>query len=382
MKVICAPDKFKGSLTAAQAAGALARGVRRARPDAQVEVCPMADGGEGTVEAFLGSFGPSAARSTRVCGPLGADTQAAWALVADHQERKTAVIEMAAASGLELLPAAQRDPTRTSTRGTGQLIAAALDQGPQTILIGIGGSATSDGGCGCAQALGVEFLDQYARPIDEPLSGGLLSSISRIRIERRDPRLARVRILAACDVTNPLTGPHGAAYVYAPQKGATPRQVIDLDNGLRHLAALWREQLGIDVENLPGAGAAGGLGAGLVVFLGAVLRRGVEVVLEAVDFAARVRGSDLCLTGEGRLDGQTASGKTVSGVAQAAKAQGVPTIALVGALGAGAERTLEHGLAGYELIGPGLPIEESKRRAAELLEAAAARVVLRCANGG
>jgi glycerate kinase len=382
MKILCAPDKFKGSLTAAQAAAAMARGIRRARPDAQVELCPVADGGEGTVAAFLECFGPQATRHTRVAGPRGEGVSALWAMFTDGQGRRTAVVETAAACGLELLAPAQRDTMRTSTYGAGELIAAALAEGAKTIVVGIGGSATTDGGCGCAQALGVEFFDSQGRRIDEPLTGGLLGSIGRVSVEDRDARVGQAQILVACDVTNPLTGPHGAAYVYAPQKGATPKQVIELDNGLRHLAELWRRQVGVEVEALPGAGAAGGLGAGLVVFLGATLRPGVAMILETVGFAGRVPGCALCLTGEGRLDGQTASGKTVLGVAQAAKACGVPTVALVGCLGEGAEHVREQGLADWELIGPGLSVEESKRRAAELVEDTAARVVERWVHGG
>jgi glycerate kinase len=382
MKFLCAPDKFKGSLTAAQAAEAMKRGVRRAVPDAQVELCPVADGGEGTVAAFLECFGAQAARKTKVTGPRGAEVEADWVLFADRQGRRTAVVEAAGACGLELLPIDQRDTMRTSTFGVGQIIAAALTEGAKTIIVGIGGSATTDGGCGCGQALGVEFFDGRERRIDERLTGGVLGSIGQVSIKNRLVIAAGAQILVACDVTNPLTGPCGAAYVYAPQKGASPQQVIELDSNLRHLADLWRRQLGRDVEQMPGAGAAGGLGGGLVVYLNAALRPGAEMILETVGFAQRVAGAALCLTGEGKLDGQTASGKTVMGVAQAAKAQGVATVALVGAVGEGAERTRGQGLAGWELIGPGLSVEESKRRAAELVEQAAARVVQRWVHGG
>ncbi|MEX0776587.1 MAG: glycerate kinase [Phycisphaeraceae bacterium] len=373
MKVICAPDKFKGCLSAATAAQAMARGIRRALPEAEIDVCPVADGGEGTVEAIIAATGGEL-RHDEVTGPLGQKVQAAWGMSPDGP---TAVIEMAAAAGLELVPPDRRDPTRTTTFGVGELIACAIDAGATRIILGIGGSATCDGGCGVAAALGAQFFTDDSQGLQSvDCTGGDLHRITIIRdndVVRQ--RVAGCDIRVACDVTNPLTGLEGAAYVYAPQKGATAEQVELLDRGLRHLASLWREQLGIDVEALPGAGAAGGLGGGLVAFLHASLVPGIALVLDAVNFEQRVADCGLCLTGEGRIDGQTASGKACIGVAQAAQRHGVPTIALVGGIGPDANRTLQAGLREYHVIGEGLSLEESMRRAEELIEATAQRVV-------
>ena len=374
MKVICAPDSFKESLSAAGAAAAMARGVQRAVADAIVDQCPIADGGEGTVDAMLAATGGQA-RTTAVPGPLGAPVAAVWGLLGRRQGAPdTAVIEMAAASGLALVPRLQRDPTRTSTLGTGLLLRAALDAGARRIVMGIGGSATNDGGCGMAEALGVRFLDVDGRVVRTP-AGGMLERIDRIDVGGLDPRVAETRITVACDVCNPLTGPNGAAAVYGPQKGADEAMVAVLDRGLEHLARRWQRDLGVDVAAAPGAGAAGGLGGGLVAFIGARLEPGIQLVLEAVGFERRVAGCHLCLTGEGRLDGQSLAGKACLGVASAARRHGVPTIALVGAVGPDADRTLAAGLAAYRAIAPHLPGEQSMRRAAELIEMAAATVV-------
>jgi glycerate 2-kinase len=378
MKIICAPDKFKESLSAEQAADAMARGIKRALPgltDAQIERCPIADGGEGTVDALLSATGGSR-RVSRVHGPLHEPVDAAWGLLpGDVTGKQSAVIEMAAASGLFRVPAALRDPTKTSTFGTGQLIKAALNEGVSSILIGIGGSATTDGGAGAAQALGVRFLGADNSELPSPMTGGSLSRVARIDLSQRDARLEKVRLTVACDVTNPLTGPRGAAHVYGPQKGATPAQVLELDAALARLARLLVEQHGIDAAEKPGAGAAGGLGWGLMAMLGATISPGIDLVLHAARFSERAAGAALCLTGEGRLDGQSLAGKACLGVARAAGALGVPTVALVGSLGAEAERTLEHGLSEYRVIGAGLAAEESMRRAGELLELATERLI-------
>ncbi len=374
MKVICAPDSFKEALRADEAARAMARGVRRVRPDAEIDLCPIADGGEGFVEALLAAT-QGVRHTTRITGATFTPRDATWGVLGRvaADQPPTAVIEMAAAAGLETLPPDERDPTATTTFGVGELIKAALDAGAQRILLGIGGSATNDGGCGMAEALGVRFLDANDQPIHR-ITGGTLDRIARIDATRLDKRIAQTTIIVACDVTNPLTGPNGAAHIYAPQKGANPKQVEQLDRNLQHLANLWRDQLQRDVESLPGAGAAGGLGAGLVVFTNATLRPGIDLVLETVNFQERVQGATLCLTGEGKLDGQSLSGKAVLGVARAAAKQGVPTVALVGSAAEDAHRVIEAGLTAYHVIGPDLPPEESIRRTAELLEHAAARV--------
>jgi glycerate 2-kinase len=374
VKVICAPDSFKESLSAEQAALVMAEAIHRVRPDAEVDICPISDGGEGFVEVITRSDDRSVLE-TSCKDPLGRPIAAGWCLTAHGGRPDTAFIEMASASGLVLLAPGERDPMKTTTFGTGQMVRHALDQGARKVVVGIGGSATHDGGCGMAQALGVRFYTADDQLIPQPVAGGVLETIGRIDVTQLDPRLRETQVTVACDVTNPLTGPNGAAHVYAPQKGAAPRQVEQLDGGLRHLAELFREQLGIDVERRPGAGAAGGLGAGLMVFCRARIRPGLDIVLEAVGFDKRVRGCDLCLTGEGRLDGQSLSGKAVIGVAKAAAKHGVRTVALVGSLGEGHEKSLDAGLHDYIEIGRGLPVEESMARAAELLEDATVRVM-------
>ncbi len=375
MKIICAPDKFKESMTAAGAAEAMARGIVSVRQDVQIDRCPIADGGDGTVEALLAATGGQE-HVTRVSGPLGNPVEAQWGILGRREgDSVTAVIEMAAASGMALLDKARRDPTKTSTFGTGQLMAAALDAGAQRIILGIGGSATNDAGCGAVSALGGRFFDGSGNILAEPITGAMVGQIERIDLSALDRRLESVRIVVACDVTNPLTGPDGAAHIFGPQKGASAAQIDQLDAALGHFSKLVKRQLGKDVQQMPGAGAAGGMGAGTVALLGATLQGGIEMVLDAVGFTRRVAGCDLCLTGEGRLDGQSLSGKACLGVARAAAAAGVPTVALVGALGADAHRTLEAGLRSYHIIGEGLAPEESIRRGAQLLEKCAGRVV-------
>ncbi|MEX1016428.1 MAG: glycerate kinase [Phycisphaeraceae bacterium] len=372
MRVLCAPDSFKESLSAVDAAAAMVRGVQQAGGTA--EPCPIADGGEGTVQAMVAATAGSY-HTTRVTGPLGQGVDARWGLLGEQPgQPRTAVIEMAAASGLPLVPHDQRDPTRTTTYGTGQLLRAALDHHVQRIVLGIGGSSTTDAGCGAAQALGVRFFDEDDRPIDQPITGGMLDHIYHIDLTTRDPRLNNVELLIACDVTNPLAGPEGAAAVYGPQKGATDAQVAQLDANLLHVANHVERAADCTVRDMPGAGAAGGLGAGGVALLGGTLRPGANLVLDTVGFDARVQGCDLCLTGEGQLDGQSLSGKAIMAVVKAAQRRGVPTVALVG-MAVDAERAVDAGLAGYRVIGEGLPVSKSIARAAELLEQAAAAVV-------
>jgi glycerate kinase len=367
MRIILAPDSFKDSLSAEAAAEAMRAGVERAAAAQEagaidVELCPISDGGEGFVRA-MASSGQGQLQRTAVMGPRGAAVEAAWATLPDG----IAVIEMAAAAGLELLTPAQRDPTRTTTRGVGQLIAAALKRGGRRILVGLGGSATTDGGAGMAQALGFRFFDRRGQPIDEPMTGGWLHRIHRVDPDSVISALRDARIEAACDVTNPLTGPDGAAAVYGPQKGASPAQVRELDEGLQHLARVMQQQLGVDVDRVPGAGAAGGLGAGLIGFAGGELRRGIDLVLHATRFGDRVARCDLCLTGEGRLDGQSLSGKAILGVADAAARHGVPTVALVGSAADDAGRALEHGLSAFHEISAGHDLAYALQHAAALL---------------
>ncbi len=339
--IAIAPDSFKGSLDAAGVAAAMAAGLKRALPSARFRLIPMADGGEGTVDAWT-----AATRSTRVRArvrdPLGRAITAGYAR---NHRQKLAVIEMAAASGLPLLTPNERDPLITSTAGTGDLIRHALDGGARRILLGIGGSATNDGGVGLAAALGARFLDRQGRAL--PPGGGALRALDRIDLAGLDPRIGQVRIEVACDVTNPLCGRQGAAAVYGPQKGATPAVVRQLDTGLRRLARIvTRHDPGqAGTENQPGAGAAGGLGYGLMVFCGARLRRGVEMIAESVGLEDRLRGCALVITGEGRMDAQTVQGKTPSGVAAVARRLGIPVIAICGCVGPGYEAVHQAGIA-------------------------------------
>ncbi len=337
MKVVIAPDSFKECLSANDVAEALAAGVRAAAGLAVIDLCPMADGGEGTVRAMVAATGGQV-RSAAVTAPMGEVVQASFGLLGTSGSSPaalTAVIEMASASGLALVEPARRNPMLATTYGTGELILAALNAGAEEVLIGIGGSATVDGGCGCAQALGVRFIDAAGQCCLPGLGGGSLVNIRHVDMSGRDARVGAVRIRVACDVTNPLTGPDGAAGVYGPQKGASPATVALLEEGLANLAEVIRRDLGMDVEQLPGAGAAGGLGAGLVAFAGGRLQRGVEIVAGAVGLARRLAEADLCITGEGRFDRQSLSGKTAVGVANLAAAARVPVVCIPGQAASG-----------------------------------------------
>ncbi len=326
MKIICAPDKFKGTLTAAEAAAAMARGIARADRAIEIDICPIGDGGEGTLDALVAAMNATIHAAT-VCGPLGEPVKARYGMTADGM---VAIIELAQASGLTLVPVDRRDPTKSTSFGTGELMRSAIIAGCRTIIVCLGGSATIDGGTGIAQALGAKFWDEAGRLIEPPemMTGGMLKRIARfVR-----PVLPGLQIRVACDVTNPLCGPNGAAAVYGPQKGATAQQVRELDEGLAHLAKI----VGGDAS-MPGTGAAGGAGFGLMAMCGGQLHRGIDLVLDAVGFYERCRGADLVLTGEGQLDRQSLHGKACMGVATAAAKHGVPTIAIVGSTGEGAE---------------------------------------------
>src|SRR5271165_1275987 len=339
MKIVIAPDSFKESLSALDVALHIREGFRAVYPDADYVVLPVADGGEGTVDALVAATGGRRI-TRRVVGPLGDEVEAFYGVTGDGD---AAVIEMAAASGLELVPPDARNPLVTTTFGVGELIRAALDDGARRFIIGIGGSATNDGGAGMLQALGVRFLDVGGR--DLALGGGALADLERIDLSGLDPRLAACAIEVACDVDNPLVGPHGASAIFGPQKGATPEMVRVLDANLARYAALIERTIGKSVADMPGAGAAGGLGAGLHAFLGARLRPGIEIVMETVEMDRVVADADLIVTGEGRLDGQTIHGKTPIGVASVAERHGKPVIAIAGSLGEGFEAVYDHGIA-------------------------------------
>ena len=369
MRIVVAPDSFKGSVSALAAADAMARGVRAVFAGAEVIRVPIADGGEGTVEALVAATGGAIQHGT-VRGPLGEEVRAIWGILGDG---RTAVIEMAAASGLPLVPRERRDPRVTTTYGTGELIRAALDRGLRKLVVGIGGSATNDGGAGMARALGARFLD--ATGAELPEGGGALARLDRIDLSGLDGRLAGADVMVACDVDNPLTGPRGASAVYGPQKGATAEMVRELDAALERFAAVAQEATGRVVADIPGAGAAGGLGAGLMLFTPARLRPGVVIVLETTGFARLVEHADLVITGEGRTDFQTAMGKAPVGVAAVAREHAVPVVCLAGGLGEGADDVLAMGIDAIASIVPQpMSVEECMTRGAELIEAGAARV--------
>lgn len=355
--VIVAPDSFKGCLSAREVADAIEAGILAACPDASITSIPLADGGEGTVEALVtatdGEYVP-----TTVTGPLGEPVEAVYGILGDA---RTAVIEMAAASGLPLVPPNKRNPLLTTTYGTGELIRHALRRGCRRIIVGVGGSATVDGGAGMAQALGIRLLDGCGRDI--PRGGRGLG-----RLERIDPSASVIgpgdtrEFLVAADVTNPLLGDEGAARVYGPQKGATPEMIDELEAGLARLAQVLRRDLDRDVANIPGAGAAGGLGAGLAAFLGAEIRRGAELVIEASGLCQHLKGADLVVTGEGRLDAQTAFGKTPAAVAAAARDADVPVIALAGSVAPDALSLHAFGIAAMLSVAHGpIALDEAMR---------------------
>lgn len=370
MKIMIAPDSFKESLSTVEVVDSIARGIKKVKPGADIIKVPMADGGEGTVQALTAGAGGEIFQE-KVTGPLGDEVEAFFGILG---EGRTAVIEMAAASGLPLVPEEKRDPTRTTTLGTGELIAAALDKGVDKIILGIGGSATNDAGVGLAQALGAEFKNTEGREVGP--GGGKLSEIASIDLSGLDSRLQEVDIEAACDVDNPLYGPEGAAYVYAPQKGADEEMTALLDENLRHLSEIIKKELGRDIQQIPGSGAAGGLGAGLVAFLGAELRPGVEIVLEVNDVYDKIKDVDLVFTGEGKIDDQTLQGKTVSGIAQTAGAHNIPVIALCGAAGRGADSILSAGItAFFPIIQDILPRREIYENTSLWLERTARQIM-------
>ena len=371
MKIIIAPDSFKGSLTARQAADAIERGVRHVTPDADIIPIPMADGGEGTVRALVDATGGRLI-SAHVTGPLGEPVAATYGILGDGA---AAVIEMAEAAGLHLVGTTP-DPVRATTRGVGELILDALDRGMERIIVGLGGSATNDGGAGMAQALGVRLLDADGR--DLPVGGAALANLVRIDCTGLDSRIARTPIVLASDVTNPLTGPDGASAVFGPQKGATPAMVEQLDRALNRYAAVVRRDTGRSVDAIPGAGAAGGLGAGFLAFTDATMRSGVDLVIETVGLKERAVGADYCFTGEGRVDGQTQYGKTPMGVARAVReaAPACRVIALAGSIGEDAEQLNALGCTAMFGIQPGaVSLQEALAGASRNLERTAEQVM-------
>jgi glycerate kinase len=372
LKVVVAPDSYKGSLTAAEVCSAVEVGFRRACPCVEVVRVPMADGGEGTVQSLVDATGGSIVRQ-RVTGPLGEPVDAFYGILGDG---RTAVIEMASASGLPLVPRDRRDPRITTTRGTGELIAAALARGCRKFIIGIGGSATNDGGAGMAQALGAKLVDAEGKELRP--GGAALAGLASVDLSGMPMELRECEFVVACDVDNPLTGPKGASAVYGPQKGATPEMVQQLDAALSRYAEVVAKAIGRDVSELrdtPGAGAAGGLGFGLMAFLGASLRRGVEIVIDTVRLREKLNGAHLVITGEGRTDFQTLFGKTPMGVARAAMEQGIPVVIISGSISDDARGLYEHGIGALVSIARGpMLLDEAIERGAELVADAAESV--------
>ena len=380
LTLVVAPDSFKGSLPAHEAARAIGAGLRdaaAARPGLELEVRarPVADGGEGTVDAFLSAGWLP--HEVDVTGPTGRPVRACLALSPGGTEPRTAVVELATASGLTLLPDGRPAPRDATTRGTGELVAAALDLGVGRLVLAVGGSATTDGGAGMASALGVRFLDGEDRPL--PPGGAALSGLAEIDVTDLDPRLLDTEVVVACDVDNPLTGPRGAAHVYGPQKGATPEDVGVLDAGLARLAQLLHRDLGIDVDRVPGAGAAGGVAAGARAFLGARLVPGIDLLLDLVDFDGALVGADLVVTGEGSFDAQSLAGKAPVGVARRARAAGVPVVVLAGQVALDEHQRARLDALGIVAVHALLDLEPdpliAQRDAADLLRRLAARVL-------
>ncbi|EJL83884.1 glycerate kinase [Pantoea sp. GM01] len=360
MKIVIAPDSYKESLSALEVASAIEAGFREIFPEADYVKIPVADGGEGTVEAMVAATQGNIVRLTAT-GPLGKPVDAFYGLSGDE---RTAFIEMAAASGLELVPAAQRDPLITTSFGTGELIKDALDRGVDHVIIGIGGSATNDGGSGMMQALGAHLLDDQGQQI--AYGGGALPQLARIDIAQLDPRIKQCRFEVACDVSNPLTGEKGASAIFGPQKGATPALVQQLDQALEHYAQIIHRDLDIDVLHIDGGGAAGGMGAALHAFCQAELRSGIEIVTEALGLAEQVKDADLVITGEGRIDSQSVNGKVPVGVAKVAKQYHKPVIGIAGSLTADVGVVHQYGLdAVFSVLFSICSLEEALANAAQ-----------------
>ncbi len=370
VKIVIAPDSFKGSLTALEAAKAMERGIKRVNPHINTVLVPVADGGEGTMASLVAA---SAGRIVgfQVMGPLLTHVQAAYGVLGDEE---TCVIEMASASGIGLLNQEELNPMKTTTIGTGQLIKKALDDGYRRFILAIGGSATNDGGLGMLQALGMKFLDANGEPVG--YGGSELLRIVDIDVQEFDSRIANCEFLIATDVQNPLVGENGATHVFGPQKGATPEMVEILDNNLRHWADLVEQETGISLHDKPGAGAAGGIGGAFQAFFPSKTKRGIDIVIEYSRLVKHLEGADCVFTGEGQIDFQTASGKTPMGVAEAAKSKGIPVFALTGSIGRGIEVLYEHGITSvHSIINSPMTLQKAIEGAAILLQQTAEQVM-------
>ena len=369
VKIVIAPDSFKGSLSALKAAEAIERGVKKAVPDAQTVLVPVADGGEGTLDSLVSATNGRKVQ-VKVKGPLLEPVQAEYGVLGDGE---TCVIEMARASGLNLIESSRLNPMITTTYGTGELITKALDDGCRKFILAIGGSATNDGGAGMLQALGMKLLDGEGQSIQG--GGGALSELAKIDASDFDARIANSEFLIASDVQNPLIGKEGASYVFGPQKGATAEMIDHLDRNLKHFADLVEEQTGIRLHEMAGAGAAGGIGGAFQAFFPSKMRRGIDMVIEYTGLKEKLIGAEFVFTGEGQIDYQTASGKTPMGVAQAAKREGIPVFALAGSIGQGIDALYEHGITSvHSIINGPMQLDMAMKLGAELLEQTAEQV--------
>ncbi len=365
MKVVIASDSYKGSNTSIRVAEGIERGMRKVTNDLDIVKIPVADGGEGLVQALVPEENKWVKKT--VTGPMRTSVEAHYAMM----DEKTAVLEMASASGLPLVEG-EKDPRLATTFGTGELMKDAIEKGCTTLLIGIGGSATNDGGTGMAQALGAKFLDKDGREMDP--AGGNLDQIANVDLSGMMPAIKNVTIKVACDVDNPLCGEHGASAIYGPQKGATPEMVKLLDANLGHLASLMEKASGKEYAQVPGAGAAGGLGFGLMAFCGAELESGIDLVLDSLGFDEAIEGASLVITGEGKIDGQSIRGKVPVGIAARAKKKGLPVLAICGDIGPGVEVLYDYGIDSVmSTVNKAMPLSEAMERSAELLEEAAER---------
>ncbi|WP_423798538.1 glycerate kinase [Neobacillus sp. SAB-20_R2A] len=370
MKIVIAPDSFKGSMSSVEAASAIEKGILRAFPEAKTILLPVGDGGEGTLETLVSSTNGYTV-PVNVTGPLGDRVLAEYGVLGDGE---TCVIEMAKASGLALVPPSQLNPLKATTYGTGELIKQALDDGYQSFILAIGGSATNDGGAGMLQALGLKLLDADSNEID--FGGAELRKVAIIDMLSFDARIADCKFLIASDVQNPFIGPNGASSVFGPQKGASPEDVEFLDACLSNFADVILKTTGIHIHNLPGAGAAGGIGGAFQAFFPAMMRRGIDVVIEYTRLNHLVEGADLVITGEGKVDFQTASGKTPMGVAQVAQSKNIPTIILAGSVGKGIDALYQHGVVSvHSIINRPMDLNEAMEKAGELAEFAAEQMV-------
>ncbi len=370
MKIVIAPDSFKGSLSAVDVAKAMEKGVLKAFPDFETVCLPIGDGGEGTLDTLVAATNGQK-KSVRVTGPLGQQIDAEYGILGDG---KTCVIEMASASGLALVPDGQLNPLKATTAGTGELIRHALDDGYTSFILALGGSATNDGGAGMLQALGLKVLDEHGNEIGQ--GGGELGKVHRIDMSELDPRIRSSTFLIASDVESPLIGPKGASYVFGPQKGATLDMVKALDRNLSHWGDYVEQATGVRLHDLKGAGAAGGIGGAFQAFFPSEMKRGIDVVIEHIGFHKTLHGADLVITGEGQVDFQTATGKTPMGVAQAAKSHNIPTIILAGSVGAGVDVLYQYGIVSVNsIINRPMTLHEAMENAVDLIEFAAEQVV-------